>query len=265
MRQAMSDTIQHLGEILGYSVDSTQERVSIYFKTSPGDYAEHDRFMGITVPVLRKISKRFMTISLEELGFLIQSQTNEERLLTLIILAAKYKAGALSQKEEIYQFYRTNMSHINNWNLVDASAHLIIGAHLCDKDRSSLLNLATSEILWERRISIVSTLYFIRKNDLAWTFKIASLLLRDTHDLIHKAVGWMLREAGKKDEARLISFLCDHVHQMPKPCLDMLWKGCLKSRKSRSKPRQYKLCHSYVLSANTRKICNYCFGIFRDS
>lgn len=215
----MSDTIQHLREILGYSVDSTPERVSIYFKTSPGDYAEHDRFMGITVPVLRKIAKRFMTISLEELGFLIQSQTNEERLLTLIILAAKYKAGALAQKEEIYQFYRTNMRHINNWNLVDSSAHLIIGAHLFERDRDVLEELAASQNLWERRIAIVSTWYFIRQSDLEWTFKIAKLLLNDSHDLIHKAVGWMLREAGKKDEARLISFLCDHAHQMPKTML----------------------------------------------
>lgn len=215
----MSDTIQHLREILGYSVDSTPERVSIYFKTSPGDYAEHDRFMGITVPVLRKIAKRFMTISLEELGFLIQSQINEERLLTLIMLAAQYKAGALAQKEEIYQFYRTNMRHINNWNLVDSSAHLIIGAHLFERDRDVLEELAASQNLWERRIAIVSTWYFIRKSDLEWTFKIAKLLLNDSHDLIHKAVGWMLREAGKKDEARLVSFLCDHAYQMPKTML----------------------------------------------
>ncbi len=212
----MFDTIQHLREILGYSVDSTPERVSIYFKTSPGDYAEHDRFMGITVPVLRKIAKRFITISLGELGFLIQSQINEERLLTLIILAAQYKAGALAQKEEIYQFYRTNMRHINNWNLVDSSAHLIIGAHLFERDRNELKELAASQNLWERRIAIVSTWYFIRKSDLEWTFKIAKLLLNDSHDLIHKAVGWMLREAGKKDEVRLISFLYEYAHQMPK-------------------------------------------------
>lgn len=227
----MSDTIQHLREILGYSVDSTPERVSIYFKTSPGDYAEHDRFMGITVPVLRKIAKRFMTISLEELGFLIQSQTNEERLLTLIILAAQYKAGALAQKEEIYQFYRTNMRHINNWNLVDSSAHLIIGAHLFERDRDVLEELAASQNLWERRIAIVSTWYFIRKSDLEWTFKIAKLLLNDSHDLIHKASGWMLREAGKKDEAMLISFLSDHAHQMPKTMLRYAMERLSKEQK----------------------------------
>lgn len=227
----MFDTIQHLREILGYSVDLTPERVSLYFKTSPGDYAEHDRFMGITVPVLRKIAKRFITISLEELGFLIQSQINEERLLTLIILAAQYKVGDLTQKEEIYQFYRTNMRHINNWNLVDSSAHLIIGAHLFERDRNALKELAASQNLWERRIAIVSTWYFIRKSDLEWTFKIAKLLLNDSHDLIHKAVGWMLREAGKKDEVRLISFLCEYAHQMPKTMLRYAMERLSKEQK----------------------------------
>lgn len=185
----------------------------------PGDYAQGDRFIGITVPALRKIAKRFMTINLEELGILIQSQINEERLLTLIILTAQYKMGTLMQKEEIYQFYRTNIRHINNWNLVDSSAHLIIGAHLFERDCSLLEKLAVSQNLWERRIAIVATWYFIRKSDLEWTFKIAKLLLNDSHDLIHKAVGWILREAGKKDEARLVSFLCDHAHQMPKTML----------------------------------------------
>lgn len=215
----MSDAIQNLRETLHSSIDSTPEKVSIYFKTSPGSYAEHDSFMGVTVPVLRKIAKSFLYVTLEDLSLLIQSKINEERLLALIILTAQYKAGSLAQKEEIYQFYRTNMRHINNWNLVDSSAHFIIGAHLFERDRDVLEELAASQNLWERRIAIVSTWYFIRKSDLEWTFKIAKLLLNDSHDLIHKAVGWMLREAGKKDEARLVSFLCDHAHQMPKTML----------------------------------------------
>ena len=184
----MSDTIQYLRKVLNESIDSTPERVSIYFKTSKSDYAENDKFIGIKVPTLRKIAKRFMAISLEDLGLLIQSEFNEERLLTLIILASKYNAEAIAQQEEIYQFYRANMRHINNWNLVDASAHLIIGAHLFDKDRDVLKELAASQSLWERRIAIVATWYFIRKSDLDWTFKIAKLLLNDSHDLIHKAV-----------------------------------------------------------------------------
>ena len=150
---------------------------------------------------------------------MIQSKINEERLLALIILATKYKAGSLAQKEAIYQFYRTNTHHINNWNLVDSSAHLIIGAHLFERDRDALEELAASQNLWERRISIVATWYFIRKSDLEWTFRIAKLLLNDDHDLIHKAVGWMLREAGKKDEKRLILFLSNQAKQMPKTML----------------------------------------------
>lgn len=215
----MPNTIQYLRKILENSIDSTPEKVSIYFKTGKGDYAEHDSFMGVTVPSLRKIAKCFVPLSLEDLGLLIQSKINEERLLTLIILAAQYKAGTLTQKEEIYQFYRTNMRHINNWNLVDSSAHLIIGAHLFERDRDALEELAVSQNLWERRIAIVATWYFIRKSKLECTFKIAKLLQNDSHDLIHKAVGWMLREAGKKDEVRLISFLSDHAKEMPKTML----------------------------------------------
>ena len=134
-------------------------------------------------------------------------------------MTEQYKVGKSDQKEEIYQFYRANMRHINNWNLVDSSAHLIIGAYLFERDCDFLEELALSPNLWERRIAIVATWYFIRKSELDWTFRIAKLLLNDSHDLIHKAVGWMLREAGKKDEARLISFLCDHVNQMPKTML----------------------------------------------
>ena len=227
----MSDAIQNLRETLHASIDSTPEKVSIYFKTIEGGYAEHDSFMGVTVPVLRKIAKSFLRVTPEDLGLLIQSKINEERLLALIILTAQYKAGSLAQKEEIYQFYRTNIRHINNWNLVDSSAHLIIGAHLFERDRDALKELAASQNLWERRIAIVATWYFIRESDLEWTFKIAQLLQNDSHDLIHKAVGWMLREAGKKDETRLMSFLCDHVSQMPKTMLRYAMERLSKEQK----------------------------------
>ncbi|WP_322498211.1 DNA alkylation repair protein [Candidatus Cyrtobacter comes] len=206
-------------KVLQESIDSTPAKVSIFFKTGPGDYAQHDRFIGITVPTLRKIAKSFLNLAMQDLGLLIQSTINEERLLALIILTGQYNIGTSEQKEEIYQFYRTNIGHINNWNLVDSSAHLIIGAHLFERDRDFLEELAGSQNLWERRAAIVATWYFIRKSELGWTFKIAKLLQNDSHDLIHKAVGWTLREAGKKDEARLIAFLCDHAHQMPKTML----------------------------------------------
>ena len=212
----MSDTIDYLRNILECSINSTPEKISVYFKTGQGDYGEHDRFIGITVPVLRKIAKSFMTLGLEEVGLLLDSKINEERLLALIILTGQYKLETLDRQEEIYQFYRANMHRVNNWNLVDSSAHLIIGAHLFERDRNLLVALALSPNLWERRISIVATWYFIRQSDLEWTFKIAKLLQGDSHDLIHKAVGWMLREAGKKNQARLTSFLCDHAHHMPK-------------------------------------------------
>jgi 3-methyladenine DNA glycosylase AlkD len=215
----MSDAIQNLRKTLHASIDSTPEKVSIFFKTGPGDYAETDRFMGITVPTLRKIAKSFFSLTLEDLGLLIQSPINEERLLALIILTGQYKVGTLAQKEEIYQFYNANLRHINNWNLVDSSAHLIVGAHLFEGDCVFLEELAMSQNLWERRIAIVATWYCIRKSRLDWTFRIAKILLNDPHDLIHKSVGWMLREAGKKDEERLIFFLCDYANQMPKTML----------------------------------------------
>jgi 3-methyladenine DNA glycosylase AlkD len=192
---------------------------AIFFKTGPGSYSEHDQFIGVSVPELRKIAKIFPHISLDELQELLYSKTNEVRLLALIILVAQYQTSNEKAQAERYEFYRKHLSQVNNWNLVDASAHHIIGAHLFDRKRNSLLELAKSAAMWERRISIVSTGYFIRKHDLAWTFKIARLLLNDEHDLIHKAVGWMLREAGKRDESTLIAFLDEHAVAMPRTML----------------------------------------------
>lgn len=215
----MPDNIALIKKTLQESIDSHPDRVAIFFKTSAGSYGEHDKFMGIRVPTLRKIAKKYSSLTLDELGLLLESPINEERLLALIILTDQYKKASIENKKIIYQFYIKNLHHINNWNLVDLSAHLIVGAYLSDKDRSYLLKLATSENLWSRRIAIVSTLYFIRNNDLEWTFKIASILQNDTHDLIHKAVGWMLRETGKKDLSQLINFLENHADTMPRTML----------------------------------------------
>jgi len=186
----------------------------VFYKTGPGDYAAHDRFMGVNVPTLRKIAKTFPDLSLDELETLLKSKINEERFLALVILVKQYQKASTYQKEALYQFYRDNLRHVNNWNLVDASAHLILGVHLEDKDKSVLSSLAKSEILWERRIAGVSTWHFIRKGHLRWTFEMAMLLLKDPHDLIHKAVGWMLREAGKRDEKQLMEFLDQHGKTM---------------------------------------------------
>jgi len=190
-----------------------------FFKVLEGSYGAGDEFLGITVPNLRKIAKTYKNVDLEVIEELLQSKYNEERLLGLIILVHQYQQGNHNCQEERFQFYLNNLNRINNWNLVDSSAHHILGHYLWDKDRSVLSKLATSDMLWERRIAIVATWYFIRKSDLDWTFKISSILLHDRHDLIHKAVGWMLREAGKKDEGQLISFLSRYSKQMPKTML----------------------------------------------
>lgn len=229
MDNILPPTAHQLREILRNQADSTPEKVSIFFKTGPGEYAQHDRFMGITVPVLRRIAQKFLSISLEDLAFLMQSPLNEERLCALIILTAQYKRS--KEKEKIYDFYRENLRYVNNWNLVDSSAHHIMGAHLFLRDRSPLETLAISQSIWDRRIAMVATWYFIKQSDLDWTFKIATVLRHDPHDLIHKAVGWMLREAGKKDVERLICFLC--THQMPKTTLRYAVERLSKDQKIR--------------------------------
>ncbi|MDX1924291.1 MAG: DNA alkylation repair protein [Rickettsiaceae bacterium] len=215
----MSDIVEKLREVLGSSVDSTPEKVSIYFKTGAGDYAEHDRFIGITVPVLRKIAKIYKDIELQVIEELLKSKYNEERLLALLILVQQYQKASMDRQKELCRFYLSNLNRINNWNLVDSSAHHILGHYLWDKDRSLLARLAESDILWERRIAIVASWYFIRKSDLEWTFKIVGLLLNDSHDLIHKACGWMLREAGKQDQVKLATFLDQQLQAIPRAML----------------------------------------------
>ncbi|WP_419235604.1 DNA alkylation repair protein [Rickettsia endosymbiont of Nabis limbatus] len=195
------------------------ERLTAFFKTKEGQYGEYDKFIGVTVPTLRKIAKIYYNLSKDDLGGIIKSRFNEERFLALVILINQYQKASDNDKKIFYQFYIDNIKYVNNWNLVDASAHHIIGAYLWDKDKEYLYKLARSKNLWERRIAMVATWYFIRKNELDLTFKIAQLLLNDKHDLIHKAVGWMLREAGKRDEKQLIEFLNRHISQMPRTML----------------------------------------------
>lgn len=187
------NTITTIKKQLLQSTPVSSEKHAIFYKTGAGHYAEHDQFIGVTVPTLRQIAKTYQNLPLEDIQTLLESPYNEERLLALFILISQYKKAGKQTKEELYQFYLNNIIHINNWNLVDASAHLIIGAHLLEGNKEILFSLAKSKILWERRIAIVSTWYFIRNADLACTFKLATLLLNDQHDLIHKAVGWMLR------------------------------------------------------------------------
>lgn len=215
----MPATLKEIKHHLNTAIDSTPERVSIFFKKGVGEYAEHDQFMGITVPTLRKIAKQYRDIKPTVIKGLLESCFNEERLLALLILVQQYQTGDITDRDRIYQFYLSHLSCVNNWNLVDSSAHLIVGHHLWDKDPSLLNRMARSNDLWERRIAIVATWYFIRQGETSKTFELSEYLMNDSHDLIHKATGWMLREAGKKNEAELVSFLRKQAQLMPKTML----------------------------------------------
>ena len=203
-------------EIRNLLLQCVKPQKATFFKTGAGDYGEHDRFMGVSVPHIRKIAKQFAHLSLDELQILIESPFNEERLLALIILVNCYQK---TKDQALYTFYIKNLKHVNNWNLVDASAHLILGAHLFERDKNILIELSKSQKIWEKRISIVSTWYFIRQNDTNWTFKLVTMMLGDKHDLIHKASGWMLREAGKRDPLKLRDFLDKYAKEMPRTML----------------------------------------------
>lgn len=215
--------LNQIHKTISDNVTLDQEQSKRFFKTAPGSYAAHDLFLGVTVPNLRKMAKLFPQIELDVIHILLSSKFNEERLLALLILVEQYKnADSLLLKEKIYKFYIDNLDNINNWNLVDASAHLIVGAHIYNNQHISvdqIFHLAKSSDIWRRRVAVISTLYFIRAGDLDLLFKIAEILLEDKHDLIHKAVGWMLREAGKKNELRLIEFLRANASNMPRTML----------------------------------------------
>lgn len=186
-----------------------------FFKTGKGQYGEGDKFIGVTVPEQRTVSKAFKELPLTEIKKLLSSPVHEHRLTALIILVNQYP----NNKDGTYSFYLENRKHINNWDLVDCSAPNIVGTHLLNNDKSTLYKLASSENLWERRIAIVSTLTFIRNKQFDDTIEISKLYLDDEHDLIHKATGWMLREMGKQDEKELLKFLDKHHKEMPRTML----------------------------------------------
>jgi 3-methyladenine DNA glycosylase AlkD len=190
-----------------------------FFKTGKGEYGEGDKFAGLKVPVQRKIAKEFKGLTYNELKELLASKIHEERQIALLILVDKYAKSDKSEKEKIYNFYLSNRRGINNWDLVDLSAPKIIGEHLLNKDRKILFDFAKSKNLWERRIAILSTLAFIRMNDFYTTLQIADILMEDDHDLIHKAVGWMLREVGKKNLKVEEDFLKSRYKKMPRTML----------------------------------------------
>jgi 3-methyladenine DNA glycosylase AlkD len=190
-----------------------------FFKTGKGEYGEGDKFIGITVPVQRAIAKKFRHLELRDVGKLLESRVHEHRATGLMILVAQYEAGDAAAKQEIFDFYLDHTHCINNWDLVDGSAPYIVGKHLLERPRRVLYRLAKSPDLWERRIAMVATAAFIRRGDIKDTFEIATRLLADNHDLIHKATGWMLREAGKQSRVELLRFLKRNYSRIPRTAL----------------------------------------------
>ena len=190
-----------------------------FFKTGPGQYGEGDIFLGVVVPHTRGIAKANLQTPLTEVKKMLKSEYHEARLCALLILTERFKKASEKDRKEIFDFYLKNASRVNNWDLVDLSCPTIVGDYLLDKDRDTLYKLAKSECLWEQRIAIVSTYAFIRKNEFFDTLELSERLFLHKHDLMHKAVGWMLREVGKRDRQTLTDFLEEHATKMPRTSL----------------------------------------------
>jgi len=205
---------------LGRAADPERARnLARFFKTGDGEYGEGDKFIGLTVPAQRAIAKKYRHLKLDDIGKLLASRIHEYRFTALLILVVQYKAGDSATKQRVFDFYLDHTRCINNWDLVDTSAPGIVGEHLILRPRRVLYRLAKSSELWERRIAMVATAAFIRRGDLKDTFAIATRLLGDKHDLIHKAIGWMLREAGKQSRTEMIDFLQRNYSRMPRTAL----------------------------------------------
>ena len=201
---------------------ASPERAKIntwFFKTAPGEYGEGDRFLGVTVPALRKLAREYQSLSLKDIVGLIRSPWHEERMLALLIIVRQYERADERTRHKIHQLYLRNTRWINNWDLVDCSAAQIVGAHLEGSDREHLQRLARSHSLWERRIAMIATYSYIKRGEFKEALAIAELLLDDTHDLIHKAVGWMLREVGNRDRRAEERFLQKYGRRMPRTML----------------------------------------------
>lgn len=190
-----------------------------FFKTAPGEYGAGDRFIGIRVPVLRTLAKEFRQLPLPEVTALLHSLIHEERLLALLIMVDGYQRGDKTSRAAIYTLYLENLDQINNWDLVDTSAPHIVGRHLMERSRKVLFRLVKSNNLWHRRVAMLATFHFIRQEDFADALRLAELLRADEHDLMHKAVGWMLREIGNRDIVVLRKVLDQHAAFMPRTML----------------------------------------------
>ncbi len=212
-----ADSIVKALQALGNSeIASHSQR---FFKTAKGEYGEGDIFLGIRVPVVRQQARKYKHEPLATVIELLHSQYHEVRLLALVMLVQQFQRGDEGQQRVIVDAYLANTAFINNWDLVDTSAHKIVGAYLVDQPRDLLYDLAQSELLWERRIAIIATFWFIKDGDINDALALAKMLLQDEHDLLHKAVGWVLREVGKKDLPTMEAFLLQHYAHMPRTML----------------------------------------------
>jgi 3-methyladenine DNA glycosylase AlkD len=213
-----STTVIHK-ELRALASPETATILQRFFKTGPGQYGEGDIFLGIKVPPMRALAKLHRDTDLKTIATLLDSRYHEERFFALLLLMQLYKLSTDKEQADIHKLYLSSTRRINNWDLVDVSAPHIVGRHLQERPRKVLHKMARSPMLWERRIAIISTLHFIRLNDFDDTLRIAATLLQDEHDLMHKAVGWMLREVGKRDLAVEENFLKQHYPDMPRTML----------------------------------------------
>ena len=207
-------------ELRGLANPTLAQSLGRFFKTGPGEYAEGDRFLGVKVPPIRALAKKYSELTFPDLQILLESEFHEERVLGVITLVMRARTAKTdADLGKIYSFYVKNRRYINNWDLVDISAEHITGAYLYKRPKNQLTEWAKSSLLWERRIAIISTFHYIRRNEFKETLRISKILLNDEHDLIHKAVGWMLRETGKRDLKTQEAFMRQYYKKMPRTML----------------------------------------------
>ena len=206
-------------QLQAYGTEEKRQKLMYFFKTGKRQYGEGDQFLGVTVPEIRKVAKVNKDVSMKVLKQLLYSKWHEVRLCALLILVLQFEKADEAHRQTLVEFYLAHTPQINNWDLVDLSAYYILGTYLLDKSRERLYQLAKSPLLWDNRIAIVSTYAFIRKGDLDDTYALSTQLMHHPHDLMHKAVGWMLREAGKKDGERLYKYIDKYRKEMPRTML----------------------------------------------
>lgn len=207
-------------ELRQLATDEKRIVLQRFFKTAPGQYGEGDRFLGVTIPLTRIVAKKHSAMPLNEIIELLQSEWHEVRLCALLMMCERFKKGDSATRKDIFNYYIENTERINNWDLVDLSAPTIVGGYLMDKPRDLLYRMTESELLWDNRIAIVATLAFIKHKDSDDTYRLALKMMNHKHDLMHKAIGWMLRESGKRDDdRRLFNFVDEYRKRMPRTML----------------------------------------------